>query len=130
MSDSARADANKKVVVDFLNTVFNEHKVEEGIDRFMGPVYTQHNPGVADGREAFRAFFIEFFATRSQARFSIKRVLCEGDYVTIHAHWTEDEHDRGSAVMDIFRVENGRVAEHWDVIQAIPERLAHSNTMF
>ncbi|MBX3567544.1 MAG: nuclear transport factor 2 family protein [Rhizobiaceae bacterium] len=130
MPSSAAVEANKAVVVGFLKTVFDEHKVDEGIDRFMGPAYTQHNPGVPDGREAFRAFFKEFFSSRPQARFSIKRVFCEGDHVTVHAHWTENPHDRGSAVMDIFRVENGRVVEHWDVIQAIPEQIAHPNTMF
>ncbi|TPN85651.1 polyketide cyclase [Mesorhizobium sp. CU2] len=130
MTNASSVEANKKVVVGFLETVFDKHEVDAGIDRFMGPVYTQHNPGVPDGREAFRAFFLDFFSTRPNARFKIKRVFCEGDFVTVHAHWTEHEGDRGSAVMDIFRVENGRVVEHWDVIQPIPEQLAHSNTMF
>ncbi|RVD30596.1 hypothetical protein EN742_34630 [Mesorhizobium sp. M4A.F.Ca.ET.020.02.1.1] len=130
MQDIAKTEANKKVVVGFLETVFDQHRVDEGIERFMGPVYTQHNPGVANGRDAFGAFFRDFFSTRPNARFNIKRVFCEGDFVTVHAHWTEDENDRGSAVMDIFRVEDGRVVEHWDVIQPIPQHLAHSNTMF
>jgi predicted SnoaL-like aldol condensation-catalyzing enzyme len=122
--------ANKKLVVDFLNTVFNDHDVDGGISRFMAPVYRQHNPGVGDGVEAFRAFFKAFFAERPAATFDIKRVFCEGDFVTIHAHWRDHPGDRGQAVMDIFRVENGKVAEHWDVMQAIPEKLAHDNTMF
>jgi len=121
---------NKQIVVAFLNKVFNEHKVDEGISLYMAPKYTQHNPGVGDDVEAFRLFFRKFFAERPQASFDIKRVFCEGDFVTIHAHWRDFPKDRGQAVMDIFRVENGKVAEHWDVMQPVPEVLAHNNTMF
>lgn len=121
---------NKRVVAAFVETVFNRHKVDEGIERFMGPYFIEHNPGVGDGVEAFRTFFTKFFAERPQTRFEIKRTFCEGDFVTVHAHWTDNPADRGLAVMDIFRMEKGRIVEHWDVIQPIPESMAHDNTMF
>ena len=130
MSDRDRAERNKNHVVGFLNTVFNDHDVDRGIREFMGETYTQHNPAVGDGIEAFRAFFKPFFMERPGATFDIKRVFCEGDFVTVHAHWKENADDRGTAVMDIFRLQNGRVVEHWDVMQPIPEELAHDNTMF
>ena len=123
-------EENKRIVVTFLDTVFNKHQVDDGIAQYMGAVYTQHNPGVADGVEAFRTFFRAFFIERPMASFEIKRVFCEGHYVTVHAHWKDFPEDRGQAVMDIFRVENGRVVEHWDVMQPIPEKLAHDNSMF
>lgn len=130
MSSPDELERNKQHVVDFLNTVFNEHDVDLGIERYMSSTYTQHNPGVGDGIEAFRAFFKPFFAERPNSTFEIKRVFCEGDFVTIHAHWKENADDRGTAVMDIFRLQDGLVAEHWDVMQPIPEKLAHDNTMF
>lgn len=130
MNDRSDAERNKAHVVAFLNTVFNEHDVDRGVAEYMGPTYTQHNPGVADGIEAFRAFFKPFFEERPESTFDIKRVFCEGNFVTIHAHWKEHTGDRGTAVMDIFRLEGGLVVEHWDVMQAIPEELAHDNTMF
>ncbi len=121
---------NKAVVADFIATVFNGHRVDEGAERCLGPYYRQHNPGVADGREAFIANFKTFFAERPQSTFDVKRMFVEGDFVTVHAHWKMTPDDRGSAVMDIFRLEEGRIVEHWDVVQPIPETMAHSNTMF
>ncbi|MGR3793704.1 nuclear transport factor 2 family protein [Vannielia sp. SX4] len=123
-------EEKKRVVRGFLETVFNEHKVDEAMDAYVGKTYTQHNPGVADGVEAFRENFKETFAKNPESYFDIKRMFCEGDHVTVHAHWTQNKDDRGSAVMDIFRLENGRIVEHWDVIQPIPEHIAHDNTMF
>ena len=123
-------EENKRIVVDFLDLIFNQHKVDEGMDAYLGDTYTQHNPGVADGPEAFRAFFKSFFADRPTSQFNVQRVFCEGDYVTVHAHWVEHPDDGGSAVMDIFRLENGRIMEHWDVMQPVPEEMAHTNTMF
>jgi predicted SnoaL-like aldol condensation-catalyzing enzyme len=130
MQNDAKRERNKTVVVAFLDTVFNKHQVDEGIAQYMGPVYRQHNPGVGDGVESFRTFFRAFFAERPEASFEIKRVFCEDNFVTIHAHWKDHPGDRGQAVMDIFRVEDGRVVEHWDVMQPIPETMAHPNTMF
>lgn len=126
----ADIETNKRVVAGFMETVFNRHKVDEGIERFMGTYFIEHNPGVGDGVEAFRTFFTKFFAERPQTQFEIKRTFCEGDFVTLHCHWTDHPGDRGHAVIDLFRVENGRIVEHWDVIQPIPENPANDNTMF
>jgi predicted SnoaL-like aldol condensation-catalyzing enzyme len=122
---------NKSVVADFIATVFNgTHEVDVGAARCLGPTYRQHNPNVADGKDAFIANFKTFFAAHPQSTFDVKRMFCEGDFVTVHAHWKLDPNDRGSAVMDIFRLENGRIVEHWDAVQRIPDTLAHDNTMF
>lgn len=124
------ADAHKATVADFIATVFNAHKVDEGAARCLGPTYRQHNPDVPDGKAAFIANFKTFFAAHPHSTFEVKRMFCEGNFVTVHAHWKLDPADRGAAVMDIFRLEDGRIVEHWDVVQPIPEMLAHSNTMF
>jgi len=121
---------NKKVVKDFIELVFNQHRVDEGAERCLGDYYIQHNPNVKDGLHAFIENFKETFSTYPESHFEIKRMLSEGDLVSVHAHWVFTPGERGHAVMDIFRLENGKIVEHWDVIQDVPEQLAHSNTMF
>jgi predicted SnoaL-like aldol condensation-catalyzing enzyme len=83
-----------------------------------------------NGTEALIKFFEPYFANNPQARSEIKRVVADGDLVMLHVHAKANETDRGMAVVDIFRVENGKVVEHWDVVQPIPEKAANENTMF
>ena len=120
--------ANKKLVVDFYRTVFIEKRVVEGFERFVAPGYIQHNPALASGREAA----VKLLASRStrESIADIKRVVAEGDLVVLHVHSRTSLRDRGRAVVDIFRVAEGKIVEHWDVIQAVPEKSANSNTMF
>ena len=96
----------------------------------MGSKFIQHNPLAADGKEAFVAFVTWWTAQVPQLKFDFKRVFGENDLVLVHHKRTLSPTDRGSAVMDIFRFENGKIVEHWDVIQDIPETPANDNTMF
>ena len=96
----------------------------------LGPTYRQHNPTVADGIEGWKAFILWLKAKRPDFRVEIKRVVAEGDLVMLHVHMVLDATDRGRAGVEIFRLENGRIVEHWDVLQAIPETAANANTMF
>jgi len=121
---------NKKIVTDFYEGVFLKHKVKEYADRYIGQQYIQHNPNVPDGKAPFVNFFTEKFQKNPQAKNEIKQVIAEGNLVVLHVHSTENEKDRGRAIVDIFRVENGKIVEHWDVIQNIPEQSKNSNTMF
>jgi predicted SnoaL-like aldol condensation-catalyzing enzyme len=99
----------------------------------LGDKYIQHNPLAADGPEGLKAF-LEFAKTNLVTyKTEFKRVFADGDYVIVHAHARAnpaDPADRGTAVMDIFRLENGKVVEHWDVAQPVPEQAANTNTMF
>lgn len=117
---AASTAANKKVVVDFYRVVFIEKKVREGFDRYVVPEYIQHNPLVPTGRDAAVKLLTQRVTKESVT--DIKRVIAEGHLVVLQ--------DRGRAVVDIFRVTNGRITEHWDVIQAVPPTAANSNTMF
>ena len=130
-TDTASAEEiNKQNVVAFYEAAINEKDFEKA-RQYMGDVYIQHNPLAADGPEGLKAFLD--FARENMASFKadIKQVFADGDYVIVHVHATAGPDDRGSAVMDIFRLdENGKVVEHWDVIQAIPEQSANENTMF
>lgn len=121
---------NGVLVVKFLDLVFNQHKVKEGFDKYVGTTYRQHNPFAADGREAAVEFLSKALAGMPGYRYDFKHVYVDGDHVIVHSHVTREPGDRGSAVVDIFRLENGKVVEHWDVIQPIPEKSANDNTMF
>ena len=121
---------NKRIVREYYELAFNEHKPEEAVAKYMGSYYRQHNPQAADGAEPFINFVKYFAQTYPDLHVDIKRMIAEGDLVVVHCHITRQADDRGLAVMDMFRLEDGKVVEHWDVIQEIPESAANNNTMF
>jgi len=126
---AADPEANKKVVIDFYEKSLNQKDYEAAAKHF-GPRYIQHNPTAADGPEGFKrlvAFLKEKFPN---SKSEIKRAVAEGDYVVLHVHSVREPGQRGRAIVDIFRLENGKIVEHWDVIQDVPETAANSNTMF
>lgn len=127
MSDLER---NKRAAVEYVDLAFNQGRPEEAVARYQGPMYIQHNPMAADGAEPFIAFVKSFKGEFPESRYEVKRVIAEGDLVVLHAHVTNSPDDRGVAVVDILRFEDGRAVEHWDVIQPIPETSANDNTMF
>jgi len=125
----ADADANKKVVIDFYEKGLNQKDFEAAAKHF-GPRYIQHNPNAPDGIEGFKAFIAMRKEKSPNAKSEIKRVFAEGDYVILHVHSVREPGERGVAIVDIFRLENGKIVEHWDVVQAIPEKPANNNGMF
>jgi len=126
----SQTEKNKEIAVAFLNMIFNEHKVAEAFKLYSVPDYKQHNPYAASGAQAAINFLGPYFKQNPEASTDIKRVIAEGDLVAIHNNPKQNPKDRGRAVVDIFRVENGRVVEHWDVVQDVPEKSANDNTMF
>jgi predicted SnoaL-like aldol condensation-catalyzing enzyme len=127
MSDPER---NKQAAAEYVDLAFNQGRPEEAAERYQGPMYIQHNPMAADGAEPFIGFVKHFKSEFPESRYEIKRMVAEGDLVVIHAHVTNSPDDRGVAVVDILRYENGKAVEHWDVIQPVPETAANDNTMF
>lgn len=125
-----QTEINKKIVTDFYEGVFLKHQVKEYADRYIGNQYIQHNPHVPDGKEPFVNYFTQYFKEKPQAKNSIKRVIADGNLVALHVHSVQDNQDLGEAIVDIFRVENGKIVEHWDVIQPITTSSANTNTMF
>ena len=123
-------EANKKLVLDMVQTLFVEHKVDEAIDKYFDPGYIQHNPIAGNGAETIRTLFKGFYQNLPTATYVVKRIICEGDLCAVHSNSKLNADERGSAVVDIFRIANGKLAEHWDVIQAVPEKSANTNTMF
>ncbi|KZD39552.1 hypothetical protein B4083_2181 [Bacillus cereus] len=127
--EATEKEKNKKMVVDFYNEVFNKHNIDI-IPEYVSEDYKQHNPFVGDGRKAFMDFFKEDFVKNPNSSAEIKRVVAEGDTVALHVHSRANSQDKGVAIVDIFRIKNGKIVEHWDVIQEIPSEAANDNTMF
>jgi len=127
--ESPSTEANRQLVVNFYNQFFNQHKVDEAA-KVVAEDYRQHNPQVPDGKKPFVSYFTDYFKQHPQSRAKIIRSAVEGDLVWLHVHSTENTKDRGEAVVDIFRVRDGKIVEHWDVIQGVPEKAANANTMF
>ena len=126
---AADLEANKKSVVEFYDVAINK-KDFEAASKYFGPKYIQHNPGAPDGIEGFKAFIALRKEKFPNAKSEIKRVFAEGDFVILHVHGVREPGERGVAIVDIFRLENGKIVEHWDVVQAIPEKPANNNGMF
>lgn len=128
--DSFRLEQNKKNAIAFYKLMFNECKPAEAIEKYAGEQYIQHNPHVPDGKTGFIEYFEKMNKKYPDKKVHIKRAIAEDNLVVLHTYqeWPADE---DYATVDIFRFdENGKIVEHWDVLQPIPEEMAHNNGMF
>ena len=116
-------------MVEFYDKALNQ-KDYDAAAKYFGPRYVQHNPTAPDGPEGFRKLVTFLKEKFPNSHNEIKRVIAEGDLVVLHVHSVREPGQRGRAIVDIFKVENGKIVEHWDVIQDVPEKSANDNTMF
>jgi predicted SnoaL-like aldol condensation-catalyzing enzyme len=126
------ADENRQNAMAFYDLMFNRCQPREAVERYVGASYTQHNPHVADGQQAFIDYFERMAREYPGKQVFFKRSVAEGDLVVLHCHqlWPTDE-NKDWAGIDIFRFDgDGKIVEHWDVLQVVPGESTHANGMF
>jgi predicted SnoaL-like aldol condensation-catalyzing enzyme len=124
-----KEERNRAFVVDFYERVFNKHDLKAAED-IIAENYIQHNPHFPTGRAAFIEILAERFKQNPEAHARIVRSAVDGDLVYLHTHSLAHPGDRGRAIVNIFRVADGKIVEHWDVVEPVPEKAANDNTMF
>ncbi len=127
-------EANRQIVVTMYNLLMNEHKVDAALE-LIGADYKQHNVRAPDGKEFIRGAFKERFTEYPRFRSDIQRTVADGDLVVVHTHERydpTDPNDLGNAIMDIYRVKDGLIVEHWDTYMPVPPKAQwqHDNGMF
>ena len=122
----ADLERNKQTVVAYYELAFNGKQPEQAVERYVGSQYIQHNPQAPDGPEAFIGFVKAF----PEASVDVRRVFAEGDIVITHSLVKFTADDSGTVAADFFRLEDGKVVEHWDVLQPFPEDSANPHPMF
>jgi predicted SnoaL-like aldol condensation-catalyzing enzyme len=129
VSERARLAANKRLVLTMYEKLIGQ-KDFAAARRYLGDHYIQHSPYAADGHDGVAAFVAAFKREFPNHRYDVKKVIAEGDYVVLHLHGQNGPNPNGESVVDFFRVANGKVVEHWDVIQALPETASNNNGVF
>ena len=120
---------NRAIVTDFADLFYTQRDVQRAFETYVVPDYIQHNPGIPDGREAAIRFLAPMFG-EPQRSFEIKQILVDGDMAVIHVHAKPTPDSRGASVFDMYRLENGKIIEHWDAIQLVPDESANPHPMF
>ena len=108
---------------------YHQKNIRKAFETYVVPEYIQHNPMIADGRYAAIALLEPMFL-RPGARFDVKRILVDSDLAAVHLHGQTNPENNGGAVVDLFRLKDGKIVEHWDVLQPIPEKSANAHPMF
>ncbi|MFB4300548.1 nuclear transport factor 2 family protein [Actinomadura sp. NTSP31] len=111
---------------DYIETVWNQGRTEES-ERFLADDLVQHNPHLPNGRKPLADFIDGLRGQLPDLRFDVRRTAAEGDLVFVHSLFTAEPGARGTAVIDVFRIADGLIAEHWDVREDVPEATASGN---
>lgn len=121
---------NKRLAKECLDMIFNQHNPAQAVAKYIGANYRQHNPNAPDGPQGVIAYASGYLKANPELRLEFKRIIAEGDLVAVHSFLKPNSSDLGRAVVDIFRVEDGKLVEHWDVMQPVPLQAENRNGMF
>lgn len=125
---NAKFERNKAAVLDFIEKSVNQGDIDAASVHF-GDSYTQHNPNIADGVEGFRKYLRQLRQAFPLVRGEVKRIFAEGDFVIVHMHARREPEEAGLAIVDVFRLAEGKLVEHWEVRQPIVQSSLHANAM-
>lgn len=124
-----RTETNRAIVTDFARLFYTERNPKAAFAKYVAPNYIQHNPNVGDGRDAALSMVGPLFG-KPGAQFEIKRIIVDGDMAVVHLNGRPDPKGKGVAVADIYRLLHGKIVEHWDVIQPVPETTINPHPFF
>lgn len=122
-------ERNRTIITDFADLFYRRKDVKAAFEKYVAPDYIQHNPGIADGRDAAITALSPMFA-RPDSSFDVKRIIVDGDLAVIHLHGRSRADQPGGAVTDIYRLADGKIVEHWDVLQPMPTASKNPHPMF
>jgi predicted SnoaL-like aldol condensation-catalyzing enzyme len=128
-SKEIQDEKNKKIVVDFYQRLFGDKDIT-AIDDYLVENYIQHNPGVADGRQAIKDIAVKWLANQPKSKVDFQKIVADGDLVVLHIKTKSFTSVRDASLIDIFRVKDGKIVEHWDIMQEVPEKAANAHPMF
>ena len=130
MTRQAQLETNRQTVMAFYDMMFNQCQPRQAIEQFTGAAYIQHNPHVGDGKDAFIAYFDKMAREYPGKNVEFIRTVAEGNLVVLHCRQTWPGLPDYAGI-DIFRLDaEGKIVEHWDVLQSVPGEMAHANGMF
>ena len=122
------AEKNKKIVVEFYQKLFGDKDISI-IDQYIVKDYIQHNPIAADGRQALKDIAAKWLANQPKSVVDFQQVAADGDLVFLHIK-TKTPSGKDLSLVDIFRLKDGKIVEHWDVMQEVPDKSANPHPMF
>ena len=125
-----KLENNKRMLREFVDMMSKPEQLEDAVNKYLGDAYIQHDPIMPAGREGCRKFHEDMYKEYPDMRVEIKRIVAEGDLVVLHNHMIRHEGDLGLALIEIFRVDNNKLVEHWCAVQDVPETSVNDNTMF
>ena len=129
MARSEEEEARRRFVLEMYENVLIAMD-SAAVDRYIAPDYIQHSGLAEPGTAGLKAWLDHVKVESPDAKQEIKRCFVDGDHVIVHTHVVRWPGDRGFAVADFFRLEDGLIKEHWDVIQEIPEHSPNPNSLF